>query len=173
MTLGAEVALGDALPGWHIEDLGKPALMVKQAVPQYLPPGKRVGTVVVIGLGYNSLWQKDRANFNAWAAQFDREADSLIAELRRRGAKKIVWVTLREPSPQVVTNAGRWQYDHYAWFFPYVNERLHALAQRQPDIALADWAAVSDHTGLTYDLIHLTSRRTPHRSHHRHRRPRK
>ena len=51
--------------------------MINQAVPLYLPPGRRVGPVVVVGLGYNSLWQPDRANFNAWAAQFDREADAL------------------------------------------------------------------------------------------------
>lgn len=155
VTLGAASALRSDLPGWNVQVLGKPALMINQAVPLYLPPGRQVGSVVVVGLGYNSLWQKNRANFAAWAAQFDREADSLVSQLRNRGAKKIVWVTLREPSPSVVTANGAYQYEHYAWFFPYVNERLRALVHRQPDIALANWAAVSDRMDLTYDLIHL------------------
>ena len=72
-----------------------------------------------------------------------------------RGAKKIVWVTLREPSAQVVTASGEYQYSHYAWYFPYVNERLSCTRALEPDFTLADWAAVSDRTGLTYDLIHL------------------
>ena len=63
---------------------------------------------------------------------------------------------MRQPSLSVVTPDGQYQWDHYAWFFPYVNERLHALEHRFPElIRLADWAAVSDHPGLTYDLIHL------------------
>jgi len=155
VTLGAAPELRAALPGWRMQVLGKPALMINQAVPLYLPPGRRVGSVVVVGLGYNSLWQPNRLNFSAWAGQFDGQADSLVSQLRRRGAKKIVWVTLREPSPDVVTVDGQYQYEHYAWFFPYVNERLRALVHRQPTIALADWAAVSDRAGLTYDLIHL------------------
>lgn len=158
VTLGAEDTLRAALPGWSVEVLGKPALMVKQAVPKYLPPGRSVGSVVVIGLGYNSLWERNRKNFGDWAGQFDREANELVADLRARGAKKIVWVTVREPSHTVVNADGEWQYEHYAWFFPYVNERLHALVHRQPDIALADWAAVSNTTGVTYDLIHLNPR---------------
>jgi lysophospholipase L1-like esterase len=155
VTLGAAGALRADLPGWHVQVLGKPALMIKQAVPLYLPPGRRVGSVVVVGLGYNSLWQRDRLNFATWAGEFDSEADSLVSQLRSRGAKKIVWVTLREPSPQVVTVDGEYQFENYAWFFPYVNERLRALVHRQPDIALADWAKVSDRVGVTYDLIHL------------------
>ena len=158
VTLGAADALRAALPGWHVDVLGRPALMIDQAAPEYLPPGRRVGSVVVVGLGYNSLWERNRAHYAAWSGAFDREANDLVTLLRRRGAHKIVWVTLRQPSPSVVTAAGRYQYDHYAWFFPYVNQRLHALVHRQPEIALADWSAVSDRAGLTYDLIHLAPR---------------
>ena len=64
-------------------------------------------------------------------------------------------MTLRQPARGVVTADGEYQYEHYAWFFPYVNSRLRALVHREPDVALADWAAVSDREGLTYDLIHL------------------
>jgi hypothetical protein len=42
------------------------------------------------------------------------------------------------------------------WYFPYVNERLRLLVQRHPDVILADWAAVSNREGLTYDAMHLT-----------------
>ena len=66
-----------------------------------------------------------------------------------------MWVTLREPSPAVVSPGGRAQYAQYAWYFPYVNARLRRLARQQDDVRLADWSAVSDRPGLTYDLIHL------------------
>jgi hypothetical protein len=36
-----------------------------------------------------------------------------------------------------------------------VNEQLDALVNRDPDVALGDWAAVSNLPGLTYDAIHL------------------
>jgi hypothetical protein len=155
VMLGAVGALRAALPGWHVQVLGRPALMINQAGPRYLPPGRKVAPTVVVGLGYNSLWQPHEEHFAAWAAQFDRQADTLVTELRNRGAEKIVWVTLREPTPGVVTKDGLYQYSHYAWYFPYVNARLRALAHRDPDVTLADWGAVSDRTGLTYDLIHL------------------
>ncbi len=116
-----------------------------------------VGSTVVIGLGHNSLWEKDRADFDDWASKFDREADTLIATLESLGAEKIVWVTLREPSESVIPPGGRKQYDLYLWYFPYVNERLRLLPERHPEVVLADWAAVSNESGLTYDAMHLTS----------------
>jgi hypothetical protein len=156
VTLGVRQALPAALPDWKVEVVGRPALMVKQVVPEFLR-GRNVGSVVVVGVAYNSLFEKNRRNFDRWAAIWDREAETLLADLRARGAKKIVWVTLREPTPDIVTDRGRSQYGLYAWFFPYVNERLRALAERHPEIALADWRAVSDIPGVTYDLIHLSN----------------
>ena len=105
----------------------------------------RVGDTVIMGLGHNTLWEKDRANFDNWARKFDREADALVATLERLGATKIVWVTFREPSESVIPPQGAKQYRLYIWYFPYVNERLRLLVQRHPDIILADWAAVSNH----------------------------
>jgi hypothetical protein len=156
VTLGVRQALPAALPDWKVDVVGRPALMVKQVVPEFLR-GRSVGSVVVVGVAYNSLFEKNRRNYGGWAALWDREAEALLSELRARGAKKIVWVTLREPTPDVVTDRGRSQYGLYAWFFPYVNERLRALAERHPEIALADWRAVSDVPGVTYDLIHLSN----------------
>jgi peptidoglycan/LPS O-acetylase OafA/YrhL len=156
VTLGVKQALPAAMPDWHVEFVGRPALMVKQVVPEFLKD-KKVGSVVVVGVAYNSLFEKNRRNYDKWAATWDKEAERLLSDLRERGAKKIVWVTLREPSPEVVMPNGKGQYEMYAWFFPYVNERLHALVQRHPEITLADWCAVSDKTGLTVDLIHLNT----------------
>jgi hypothetical protein len=157
VTLGVRTTLPAALPDWNVEVVGRPALMVKQVVPEFLKNKPHVGSVVVIGVAYNSLFEKNRRNYDRWAAIWDKEAERLLSDLRARGAKKFVWVTLREPSPEVVTDRGRSQYELYAWFFPYVNERLHALVQRHPEITLADWEAVSDKPGLTYDLIHLSA----------------
>jgi peptidoglycan/LPS O-acetylase OafA/YrhL len=156
VTLGVRTTLPAAMPDWNVEVVGRPALMVKQVVPEFLKNKPHVGSVVVIGVAYNSLFEKNRRNFDRWAAIWDREAERLLSDLRARGAKKFVWVTLREPTPDVVTERGKSQYELYAWFFPYVNERLHALVQRHPEITLADWSAVSDKPGLTYDLIHLS-----------------
>lgn len=128
--------------------------MVKQVVPEFLN-ARGVGSVVVVGLAYNSLFEKDRRNYELWTGLWDRSAERLVFDLKACGAKKIVWVTLREPAPELVTEAGRDQFERYAWFFPYANERIVALARRHPDIALADWRAISNVPNITKDLIHL------------------
>jgi hypothetical protein len=102
------------------------------------------------------LFERDRKHYEHWSGIWDRSAERLISDLKACGAKKIVWVTLREPAPDLVTDAGRDQYEHYAWFFPYANERIRALASRHPELALADWQAVSNVAGITKDLIHLS-----------------
>ncbi len=154
VTLALGKSLPAALPGWKVEILGRPALMVKQVVPEFLN-ARSVGSVVVVGLAYNSLFEKDRKNFERWSNVWDKSAERLLSDLKACGAKKIVWVTLREPTPELVTDAGRDQYQQYAWFFPYVNERLFALAARHPELALADWRAIANVPDITKDLIHL------------------
>jgi hypothetical protein len=139
--------------GWQVDYIGKPAIMVPEMEEQIdaLPS---VGSVAVVGVGYNSLWERDRADYDRWAEKFDDEAESLVQTLRDKGAKKIVWVTLRTVDEGNIPEGSRGQYEKYNWYFPYVNERLDALAERHPDIALADWAAVSNKSGLTYDSMH-------------------
>ncbi len=156
VTLSLGKALPAALPDWKVEILGRPALMVKQVVPEFLN-ARAVGTVVVVGLAYNSLFEKDRKNYERWSGIWDRNAEHLVSDLKACGAKKIVWVTLREPSAELVTDTGRDQYERYAWFFPYANERIRALAMRHPDLGLADWQAVSNVPDLTKDSIHLNA----------------
>jgi hypothetical protein len=158
VLLGTKQVLPAALPGWRVDYRGHPALMVKAATRELRSIHRPVGSVVVVGLGYNSLWQKDRQRYDVWAAQFDQQADDLLATLVSLGAKKIVWVALREASTDSIPANAFWQQREYAWYFPYVNERLHAFVQRHPEVTLADWAAVSDRPGLTYDAIHLNSR---------------
>jgi peptidoglycan/LPS O-acetylase OafA/YrhL len=154
VTLAVSKSLPLALPDWKVEVVGRPALMVKQVVPEFLN-ARPVGSVVVIGLAYNSLFERDRRHYQRWTEIWDRSAERLLVDLKACGAKKLVWVTLREPSADLVTEAGRDQYREYAWFFPYVNERIRALAARHPELALADWEAVSNVPDITKDLIHL------------------
>ncbi|MFM7068540.1 MAG: hypothetical protein ACKOYM_03675 [Actinomycetes bacterium] len=154
--LGARQALPAALPGWKVDVRGRPAVMMKVISAELRAQRQPVGAVTVIAVGYNSLWGRDRANFDAWSKKFDREADELVATVRKLGAKKVVWVTLREPIDAVIPPDALAAANKYRWYFGYVNERLTALAQRDPALALADWSAVSSTTpGLTYDAIHL------------------
>jgi hypothetical protein len=132
--------------------------MIHQVYDELPAPHLPIGDTVIVGLGHNSLWERDRANYDAWAEQFDTQAEELVATLERLGAERIVWITLREPSADVIPPLGMSQYEAYVWYFPYVNERLHALAARHPEVILADWAAVSNQGGLTYDAFHLTER---------------
>ena len=62
-----------------------------------------------------------------------------------------------DPAPELATDTEREQYQQYAWFFQYVNERLFALAARHSELALADWRAVSNVLGITKDLIQLNA----------------
>jgi len=139
--------------GWQVDYVGKPAIMLP-AMEERVDALPSVGSVAVVGVGYNSLWERDRAGYDRWAKKFDEEAESLVQALRDKGAKKIVWVTLRTVDEGNVPEGSRGQYEKYNWFFPYVNERLDALAERHPDVALADWAAVSNEPDLTYDSMH-------------------
>ena len=155
VVLGAKDALPQALPGWTVDVRGRPALMLKVAEKELAASARPVGSVAVVALGYNSLWGRDRANFDAWARKFDHEADQLVATLRRLGAKKVVWVTLRVPDASFVPADKLAEGAKYSWYFGYVNERLDALAARDRSVAIADWNAVSHRPGLTYDAIHL------------------
>lgn len=117
--------------------------------------GTQIAPLAIVGVGYNSLWQRDRQRYRHWAREFDRQATRLIGTLRRRGARQIVWVTLRQARRSVIPSSALWQYRAYSWYFPYVNERLHRLDKRRDDLVLADWAKVSNRRGVTYDAIHL------------------
>ena len=54
----------------------------------------------------------------------------------------------------MIPAAALWQYDRYAWYFPYVNERLRRLDRARDDLVLARQDLLSDRGGLC-DAIHL------------------
>jgi hypothetical protein len=155
VLLGGLPALRGAKPCWRVHGRGRPALMIRAATAELRRDRPRIARVAVVGLGYNSLWERHRRNFHTWAKRFDREANSLLRTLARLGAKQFVWVTLREPTARTVPPDARDDLGQYSWYFPYVNERLHRLDRRRDDLVLADWAEVSDRPGVTYDTIHL------------------
>ncbi len=155
VVLGAKDALAQRLPGWPIVVDGRPALTVKQAEAELTSKGQPVAPTVVVALGYKSLWERHRRNYDRWAAQFDQQADQLVTTLRGLGATQIVWVTVRELDASIVPGGWKTQLGRYGWFFPYVNERLEALVQRNADVRLADWSSVAQRPGITRDAIHL------------------
>ena len=144
-------------PCWRLQMLGRPALMIRLAERDLRERGAGVARLVVIGIGYNSLWERGRRRYSLWAERFDSEARGLLRTLRRLGARQVVWVTLREPTLQTVPPSARDELGQYSWYFPYVNERLRRLDRRRDDLVLSDWARASDRPGLTYDSIHLNS----------------
>jgi hypothetical protein len=137
---------------------GRPAWMLKEAAAEIGAGRRRVAPLVVIGIGYNSLFQRNRRGYDRWARRWDREAASLLRALRRKGAKQFVWVMLREPTRRTVPRSAVGELRQYSWYFPYVNERLRLLDGRRRDLVLADWAAVGDRPGITYDSIHLNAK---------------
>ena len=157
VVLGAEPVIRKGLSGWQIEFLARPALTIRAATDDVRRRTADLPPAVIVAVGYNSLWERNRRNFTIWAQRFDREAETLLEVLRSRGAKSIVWVTLRELTIDLVPGRNENELSR-SWYFPYVNERLRALAPRQADLALADWATAGRQPGITYDFIHLNPR---------------
>ena len=97
-------------------------------------------------------------NYPFWdPARFDRSVDAMVDTLVAKGVRHVIWVTLREVKPQYVS-AGAWaDVQPYYWYFPEVNQHLRAALTRHPELTLADWAALADQPGLSYDAIHLNT----------------
>jgi hypothetical protein len=143
------------MPGWRVGVLGRPALMLDDAARELTASGDRVRRVVVVALGYNSVWERHREDFDYWSDVFDRNARRLVRVLRAAGSRKIVWVTLRDAPRAAIPHDALDQHDRIAWYFPWVNGRLRKLDRRYGDVVLADWSEVGDRRGITYDAIHL------------------
>jgi hypothetical protein len=154
VLLGGTVAMRERFKHRRLKIIGEPAIMLP-AMEERMARRRSVTKLVIVGIGYNSLWERRRKNFSLWARKFDREAGELLATLRRKGARQFVWVTLRDARRRVIPRDALWQYDRYGWYFPYVNERLRRLDRKRDDLVLAPWDKVSDRRGLTYDAIHL------------------
>jgi hypothetical protein len=158
VLLSAWDGIRRAMPCWRFAKRGRPALMIRIAEAELRAARRRVSPLVVVGIGYNSLWERNRRNYGRWAARFDGEARKLVETLRNLGAQQIVWVTLREPTARIVPPAGMAEMRRYAWYFPYVNARLRRLATSRRDVALANWTRAADRPGITYDSIHVNTR---------------
>jgi hypothetical protein len=157
VLLSAYHGIRRAMPCWHAAKRGRPALMIRIAESELRASGKHVSPVVVVGLGYNSLWERNRKNYGRWAARFDAEALKLIATLKRLGARQIVWVKLREPNARTVPPHSVGELGLYSWYFPYVNARLKRIARARRDVVLANWTAAANRRGVTYDSIHCNT----------------
>ena len=93
--LGGKAALRETFEGWKLRFLGEPAIMLP-AMEERIAARRRVARLVVLGIGYNSIWERRRRNYSTWARKFTSEAKDLLATLRRKGARQFVWVTLRD-----------------------------------------------------------------------------
>jgi hypothetical protein len=157
VLLGAAPTLVKSLSDWQVTVVGRSSLMTRDAVEAVRQQPAAAAPVVVVGLGHNSVWEKNRKSFAHWSALFDKQVADLLALLRQRGAQKIVWLTLRECTADLMPKTGdaMAQYREWCWWFPYVNERLRAIKPQHPDMALADWTTVARRPGITYDSIHV------------------
>ena len=133
----------------------RPALMIDDATNCGLRGGGERARGGVAG--YNSLWERDRRRYSMWAARFDREASVLVRTLRGLGARQIVWVTLRELRPGLVTPGGARPVRALRVVLPV---REQPLAPAGPasaaDVVLAKW-----HTAATTPARNHV-RRDPH-----------
>lgn len=154
VLLGGKLALREAFKRWTLRFIGEPAIMLP-AMEERIAAKRRVARLVVLGIGYNSIWERRRRHYRTWAEKFDTEAKELLTTQRRKGARQFVWVTLRDARRAVIPSSALSQHDRYAWYFQYVNERLRRLDRTRDDLVRARWDQVSDRTGLTYDAIHL------------------
>jgi hypothetical protein len=158
VLLSGAAALRRGFPCWRVRLIGRPALMLRTAERELRAGRRRVAPLVVVGIGYNSLWERGRRNHARWAARFDEEADDLLRTLRRAGARQILWVTLRRTT-RATTDPSDWgELPLYSWYFPYVNERLRALDPPRRRLALVEWAHEGARRDVTYDSIHLNER---------------
>ena len=149
VVLGAKEALPRAFPGWQVTVAGRPAVFTDVAATEVPADAALVGDVAVVATGYNyPYWDP---------ARFDRSVDAMVTNLLAAGAKRVVWVTLREVKPEFVSASAWAGVQPYYWYFPTVNEHLRDALDRHPELTLADWAAIADEPGLTYDAIHLNA----------------
>jgi hypothetical protein len=155
VLLGAAPSLRAARPCWRVGTYGRPDLATKDSAREL---GKHpVAPLVVIGLGYNSSWERGRRHYAFWARHFDRDARSLLRFLRRRGAKQFVWVNVRQPTRRTAPRSS-WGQLKQLFYLRYVNERLRRLDRQRRDLVLADWNRASERPRLTFDSLHVNPR---------------
>jgi hypothetical protein len=153
--LGAVTAIREVMPAWRVKVIGRPALMLDDAAKELVESGDAVDKVTVVALGYNSLWEHNREDFDYYSRTFDQDAARLVRTLHAAGARKIVWVMIRDAPRPVIPRDSLDQHRSFSWYFPYVNERLKKLDRDRTDVVLAGWDSIGDAENITYDAIHL------------------
>lgn len=150
--LSARDTIPKVFPGRQVTIIGYPGVFTSQLTKDFVVPQPQsdFGDVAIVASGYVY------ATFDP--ARFDREIDSMIDALHVKGVKRIIWVTLREVKQQYVSPSAWKGINAYYQYFPQVNDQLRAAVTRHPDLSLADWSAIADQSGLTYDAIHLSQK---------------
>jgi hypothetical protein len=74
--------------------------------------GRRLGPVVVMGVGYND-----------WQLVYPRDTQLVLAALRQAGVRHVLWLTLREARHSYIP----------------MDDDIRRLARANPDVTIVDW----------------------------------
>jgi lysophospholipase L1-like esterase len=154
--LGAKGAMKKGFKGWKVTVDGHESMGIPEATRR-VKENKVMPPIVIVAVGYNSSWEKERKNFERYTKQFDTQAEAMLNAITTRGAKKVIWVLLRDPMASPSGKKSHKYYEKKGFYFSYVNERLVTLHEKHPELSIADWASVSNDPSYTADGIHLTA----------------
>src|SRR5262245_37665845 len=84
VLLGGVQSVRGNLRGWQVDVLGRAAVMVPKIEEEIRVGAARIAPLAVVGVGYNSLWERDRKNYRHWAQEFDASVLRLVRTLRRQ-----------------------------------------------------------------------------------------
>lgn len=146
VVLGAEKQITSTFSahGWDVTVEGLPGLNLENATEALASRRDTIGDNVVVALGHN-----EAPNRAALASNLDSMMQALD------GVPNIVWVKLRDVRAEDVSARGWQRIAGYRNTFAIVNEELERLADRWPQLVLADWTSVAYRSGISYDAIHL------------------
>jgi hypothetical protein len=148
VALGAVPAIRAAFAGWDVAVEGHQGIFTDAAAELAWAHRDEIGPVAVVATGYNyPVWNPPL--FDGWI-------DQMMGRIVAAGARHVVWLTLREPPLGEHGVVSVWEQSGIANHYPAANAQLRAATTRWPQLALADWNAVADGPGLTWDGLHVT-----------------
>ena len=156
VALGAKGAMKKGFKGWKVTVDGHESMGVPEATRR-VKENKTLPPIVIIAVGYNSSWENNRKNIDRYTKQFDTQVEAMLKAVTTRGAKKVVWVLLRDPMAAPSGKKSHKYYEKKGFYFGYVNERLIALHEKHPELSIADWNSASTDPSYTADGIHLSA----------------
>ena len=132
--------------------------MIRIAEAELRRRGGRVAPLVIVGLGYNSLWERGRRRHAYWGGSLrPRGPGACSTRCTVSAPARSVWVTLRQPTARTVSPGARGELGQYSSGLP-VRQRALALPRSAQGSTPPCWRTgrrASDRPGLTYDSIHL------------------